>query len=309
MAGPAFAVFVAFTFVFGLMAQALTITIFVRDENRHFKLSPYFVNLVVCNLLLLLSSYPLAFIASVKDAWVGGEIACQASGYIVSVAAAVSFVTMAFFTMEIYRHVTKTDITINERIQTKRCGKTAKIISFIWVYSCVCVAPPLLGWSSMTEQSGHTNCAPDWVTQDAEGLSYLIFLVIAVFLIPMAVTAMFFIKLYRYFHNPQIDVNATPSFLLKIERYKMTLKVVFAAILANALCWSPYALYSLVSSFKGEEMVTGYQSLIPAHFAKISAVVNPIVYWIFNPRKSTFIRAFRHSNAKNILSSAFSFDH
>ncbi|EDO39955.1 predicted protein [Nematostella vectensis] len=283
MTGSVFAGFVAVVFVFRIVSQIVTILIFQRNENRHFRLAPYFINTAISNLILILSSYPLAFVASLSHNLHEGTFICDFTGYLVSVGSAGAFVTMAVLTFEIYQHVSS-EANIGQAIEEEKQWKTFKILGAIWIYSCLCLTPPLVGWSSMTLQSDKTNCAPNWVTQDVKGLSYLVFLTTSVFIIPMAVTGVYFYKLYRYFHNTDINVTSNPSFAYKLEHYKVTQKMVFAAITVNAICWSPYAIYSLASSIKGEELSQGAGSLIPSYFGKVSAIFNPIVYWIFNTR-------------------------
>lgn len=60
------------------------------------------------------------------------------------------------------------------------------------------------------------------------------------------------------------------------------LLMVVAMVTGYLLCWMPYGVVAMLASFGRPGVVTPAASLIPSLLAKISTVLNPIIYLLLN---------------------------
>jgi c-opsin len=269
---------VLLVFVFGLTSQLVTVRVLLHHDNRPNQLTPFLVNIAVANTVMIFSCYPIAFVSSLSNSWVGGSVGCDIQGLLTGTSAMVSIVTIFAFTLKIYRHVTSRNVAV----VASRKFRSQKTLAGIWVYSLLCMIPPLLGWSSMTVQFGNTNCAPNWVTGDAQGLTYLIFLITSAFAWPVVGTAILLYNL-RIFFKSNVCISNPAAALIAYQRYKIVVRIVGVVMMLGMIAWSPYVIYSLANSINGGSS-SPLTSMIPAYIAKASSVLNPIVYWMMNPR-------------------------
>ena len=73
-------------------------------------------------------------------------------------------------------------------------------------------------------------------------------------------------------------------------------RMITAAIIAFLLSWSPYCIVSLVSTFKGRDVISPSLSLVPEMMAKASVIYNPLVYCSINRSfRSTLVRLITRS--------------
>ena len=63
----------------------------------------------------------------------------------------------------------------------------------------------------------------------------------------------------------------------------------FLMISCFLLCWTPYAVVSMMVAFGRKSMVSPTVAVIPSFFAKSSTAYNPLIY-IFMSRKVGFLR-------------------
>lgn len=64
----------------------------------------------------------------------------------------------------------------------------------------------------------------------------------------------------------------------------------FLMISCFLLCWTPYAIVSMMVAFGRKSMVSPTVAVIPSFFAKSSTAYNPLIY-VFMSRKVCFLRA------------------
>ena len=65
--------------------------------------------------------------------------------------------------------------------------------------------------------------------------------------------------------------------------YKIA-RTIFLVVLFYCMAWTPYAVVTLVGQYGDVKRITPTVSMLPAVFAKISTVYNPIVYSLTHPR-------------------------
>lgn len=66
------------------------------------------------------------------------------------------------------------------------------------------------------------------------------------------------------------------------RREGRVLLMVVSMVTAYLLCWMPYAVVALLSSFGRPHLVPPAAALIPSLLAKSSTVLNPVIYVLLN---------------------------
>jgi len=92
---------------------------------------------------------------------------------------------------------------------------------------------------------------------------------------------------------------------VKLRRRRWQLKLLrltLIAIAAFILSWSPYCLASMISIFRGNNVLSAGEAEIPALMAKASVIYNPIVYAVMNRRfRMTLRKSVSCISCKSIL--------
>ncbi|XP_035289669.1 G-protein coupled receptor 12-like isoform X2 [Anguilla anguilla] len=150
---------------------------------------------------------------------------------------------------------------------------TYVIVVLIWL---VCVAlgvMPVLGWNCLQDESTCSICRP--VTKNNAALLAITFLLI------FALMMQLYLQICRiaFRHAQQIAVQhqfMATSHASSTTKGVSTLSVILGIF---ALCWIPFAMYSLVADSR-YPMVYTYVTVLPATW---SSVINPIIYAFRNP--------------------------
>lgn len=67
--------------------------------------------------------------------------------------------------------------------------------------------------------------------------------------------------------------------IIKVLRYEKKLAAMFLLMISCYLvCWTPYAVVSMLVAFGKQNAVSPTAAIIPSFFAKSSIVYNPIIY-------------------------------
>ena len=159
--------------------------------------------------------------------------------------------------------------------------KIIKTLTGTWLYGIAIMFPPLVGWGSFNFESGDTVCAPNWREDNPAGRLYSVLLVIFAFVIPLAVSVAYFIKMYRR-SSYEPEVNATASRDLK--RAKKAVIIILVGVIIFVVGWTPYYACAMMSVFGGPEMFDPAASFIPGILAKASAVFNPLICLLVSKR-------------------------
>lgn len=89
--------------------------------------------------------------------------------------------------------------------------------------------------------------------------------------------------------------------IVKILRYEKKVAAMFLLMISCFLvCWTPYAVVSMMEAFGKKSAVTPAMAIIPSFFAKSSTAYNPLIY-ILMSRKVRFVYWFCFYETKCIL--------
>lgn len=280
------ALVIAVLFVIGVAGQLISFIVLLGKEHRQRDFTPYFINIAIANSLMLILNFPVIFASSLAHRYVLNQTGCYFLGFNAGTTGVVMITTLTCVTVAIYRKVTNKTANNNAVTTTKQINSNwNRILAGTWMYSSALMLPPLFGWGSTVISSGKTSCAPEWRAKSLRDITYLVVLSVCAFLIPLAVSLVYFVKLYRF-----IDRNQRANQILSIqqrrvyEHYKAGSKMIGIATAIFFLVWTPYCVFGLASAFTQEYIIEGDAAMIPATMAKTSVIYSPILYAIVNRR-------------------------
>lgn len=273
---------IAVLFIIGVAGQTVSLMVLLGKVHRQRDFTPYFVNIAVANSLMLVLNFPVIFASSVKQRYVLNQVGCNFFGFNAGTTGIVMITTLTCVTVAIYRKVTSKNTNTNPK---KIISSWRRDIAGTWLYSIALMLPPLFGWNSTVVQTSKTSCAPNWRAKSAKDIAYLVVLSVLAFLIPLTISLVYFIKLYRYIESNQ-RTNQALSIQQRraYEHYKMGARMIAIATLMFFLVWAPYCAFALASTVYQGLLIEGDVAIIPALMAKTSVIYSPIIYAIVNRR-------------------------
>lgn len=91
-----------------------------------------------------------------------------------------------------------------------------------------------------------------------------------------------------------LQVSSVSSVVSRRREQRVLLMVVIM-VLCYLVCWLPYGIMALLSTFRPDELLSPEASIVPSLLAKFSTVVNPFIYIFMNKQVSWT----SHNTAKN----------
>ncbi|KAJ4948267.1 hypothetical protein JOQ06_019803 [Pogonophryne albipinna] len=93
------------------------------------------------------------------------------------------------------------------------------------------------------------------------------------------------LNLYLYYSLLRSIQDLQTVQIIRILRYEKKVAAMFLLMITCFLvCWTPYAVVSMLEAFGRKSMVSPMVAIIPSFFAKSSAAYNPLIY-VFMSRK------------------------
>jgi len=187
--------------VAGIAIQISALYVFTRKSFREMKLTALFINVAVANIIILIFECPMLLASSIhRRLWPDNDIICNMRGFVCGAASINTIITLQFL-------VTKTMMLVKNVYPSSFCGETlfreSTLIALSWLYSMLCMLPPLVGWSTIHVDPSGLSCALDWWTQTSDNIAYLIFLTIFAFVLPVSYLAYKLFSLWKYFANKE----------------------------------------------------------------------------------------------------------
>ncbi|CAB1343433.1 unnamed protein product, partial [Coregonus sp. 'balchen'] len=160
-----------------------------------------------------------------------------------------------------------------------------RCITHIWLYSLAWTGAPLLGWNRYTLEIHQLGCSLDWTSKDPIDASFILLFLLACFFVPVGImiycygNILYTVRMLRSIQDLQTLQ------IIKILRYEKKVAIMFLLMISCFLvCWTPYAVVSMMEAFGRKSMVTPAIAIVPSVFAKSSTAYNPLIY-IFMSRK------------------------
>ncbi|KAM4663421.1 pinopsin-like [Discoglossus pictus] len=266
--------------VLGCVHNSLVLVIFVRFEAIRTPINMILLNISVSDLLVCVFGTPFSFAANISGKWLFGYQGCKWYGFSNSLFGIVSLVSLSILSYE--RYVT---VLTCAKADASNYRKSWTCIVVSWAYSLLWTVPPLLGWSSYGLESSGTTCSVMWHSRSPNNVSYIICLFLFCLVLPLLIMIFCYGHIVKIIRGQVFRTNLT----MAQKREHRMLFMVACMVTCYLLCWMPYGLVSLITTFGSPGIITPTISIIPSILAKSSTFINPLIYAFMNKQ---FYRCF-----------------
>ncbi|XP_077433681.1 teleost multiple tissue opsin 3a [Vanacampus margaritifer] len=274
--------------VAGIVNNSLTLLVFARFRCLWTPINVILLNISLSDVLVCVFGTPLSFAASLQGRWLIGEFGCRWYGFANSFFGIVSLVSLSVLSYERY-----TTVLRSSQVDMSDFRKAWLCIGGCWLYAFFWTVPPLLGWSSYGPEGPGTTCSVQWHLQSPGSISYVLCLFIFCLLLPLL------LMVYSYGRIlVTIRRMGKTNPLTAPRREHRILRMVLTLVSCYLLCWMPYGVVALVTTFGGSRLVTPSTSVVPSVLAKFSTVINPVIYVFFNNQFSQCLMTFVKCKAR-----------
>ncbi|XP_049927697.1 opsin-3 [Epinephelus moara] len=263
--------------VFGFCNNVVVIILYCKFKRLRTPTNLLLVNISLSDLLVSVIGINFTFAACVKGGWTWSQATCVWDGFSNSLFGIVSIMTLAALAYERYIRVV--------HAQVVDFPWAWRAIGHIWLYSLAWTGAPLLGWNRYTLEIHQLGCSLDWTSKDPNDASFILLFLLACFFVPVGImiycygNILYTVQMLRSIQDLQTVQ------IIKILRYEKKVAIMFFLMITCFLvCWTPYAVVSMLEAFGRTNMVSPTVAIIPSFFAKSSTAYNPLIY-VFMSRK------------------------
>uniref|UniRef100_A0A3Q3WPF3 Opsin-3 n=1 Tax=Mola mola TaxID=94237 RepID=A0A3Q3WPF3_MOLML len=263
--------------VSGFCNNFMVIVLYCRFKRLRTPTNLLLVNISLSDLLVSLIGINFTFASCVRGRWTWNQATCVWDGFSNSLFGIVSIMTLVALAYERYIRVV--------HAQVVDFPWAWRAIGHIWLYSLAWTGAPLLGWNRYTLEIHQLGCSLDWASKDPNDASFILFFLLACFFVPVGImiycygNILYTVQMLRSIQDLQTVQ------IIKILRYEKKVAVMFLLMISCfLLCWTPYAIVSMMEAFGRKSMVSPTVAIIPSFFAKSSTAYNPLIY-VFMSRK------------------------
>jgi len=273
------------------MGNGLVIFIFLKTKSLRTPTNMFVVNLAVSDCIMMSTmGLPVTINAFVQRYWMYGVLGCQVYAFCGAICGTVSILTMVVIGFDRYNVIVKgfsgTKITP---------GKAFILLVTIWTYSAVISAGPFFGWGGYMTEGMLQTCGYDYLSQDWNRKSFMIFAFCFNYCFPLIMICFFYTKITKavVMHEAALKAQAKKMNVDSLrsnaddgkESAEMRIaKVAITNVMLWVVIWSPYAFVNMIGCLGNQDIVTPLVSGIPAFFAKSASCLNPVIYAISHPK-------------------------
>lgn len=181
-------------------------------------------------------------------------------------------------------------------------------IAGIWLVSGVGAGLPFLGLGQYVMDGSNISCTFDFFTQTETNMIYNIILQVFYFCIPVACIIGSYLTIYILVRNHEkryFSARETGNYdeislrrmcrCRKLEKNELkTARTAVILISVFCISWTPYSIVSWIALLGDRSGLTPLAVTLPGLFAKLSTVLNPIVYALlhrnFKAKMSIFLK-------------------
>ncbi|XP_016417245.1 opsin-3 [Sinocyclocheilus rhinocerous] len=257
--------------VLGFCNNIIVIILYYRFKRLRTPTNLLILNISVSDLLVSITGVNFTFVSCVKRRWIFNSATCVWDGFSNSLFGIVSIMTLSGLAYERYIRVVHAKVI--------DFPWAWRAITHIWLYSLAWTGAPLLGWNRYKLEVHQLGCSLDWASKDPNDASFILFFLLGCFFVPVGVMAycygniLYTVKMLRSIEDLQTVQT------IKILRYEKKVAVMFLMMISCFLvCWTPYAVVSMLEAFGRKSFVSPTVAIIPSLFAKSSTAYNPVIY-------------------------------
>ncbi|XP_038816066.1 opsin-3-like [Salvelinus namaycush] len=263
--------------LFGFCNNIIVIMLYYRFKRLRTPTNLLIVNISISDLLVSVIGINFTFVSCIKGGWDWNAATCVWDGFSNSLFGIVSIMSLSALAYERYIRVVYAQVV--DFPWAWRC------ITHIWLYSLAWTGAPLLGWNRYTLEIHQLGCSLDWTSKDPIDASFILLFLLACFFVPVGIMIYCYMNILYTVRMLRSIQDLQTVQIIKILRYEKKVAVMFLLMISCFLvCWTPYAVVSMMEAFGRKSMVTPAIAIIPSFFAKSSTTYNPLIY-MFMSRK------------------------
>jgi len=287
-----FGVLFFFLWLVSFLGNGCVIYIFLKVKSLRTPTNMFVVNLAVSDLIMMTTMGPTVTInVFMQRYWVWGAFGCKLYGFAGAVCGVASILSMVVIGYDRYNVIVK---GFNGAKIT--AGKAMAIILAIWGYAIGISLPPLLDiWGGYTTEGMLFTCSYDYLKDDWNHKSYVLFGFFFCYLIPMVIVFFFYSSIVQavWAHEHALREQAKKMNVDSLRSNASTsaetaevriAKVAVTNVSLWAGIWTPYAFVVLTAVIGSKSSITPLMSQVPAFVAKIASCLNPVVYAMSHPK-------------------------
>lgn len=270
-----------FAALFGTLGNVIVILTYLKWRRKMFETPRDFLifSLALADFLTAALVTPFGIAASINGSWSTGRAGCVWYGFITCWMGLTSILQLTGIAAE--RYFTLAHADLRWAYICKRY--TRSYIAFAWLASGLASFFPLLGWSRYDVEGIGLHCSIMWSETSLNYASYSSFLLVVFFTVPLSMIIYFYAKVYLVVRRLSCEAKALwgNEDMATRQSYIAQVKVARQVFILTGMflfAWTPYALMSFLSVTHVIEP-NDKDSVLPATFAKMSIVYNPLIYF------------------------------
>lgn len=280
-----------FLWVVNIFGNGMVIYIFLKTKTLRTPTNMFVVNLAVSDLIMMTTmGLPVAINAFTQRWWMWGKLGCNLYALVGAICGDTSILTMVVIGYDRYNVIVKgfTGVKIN-------APKAIIILLVCWGYSTAVSIPPFFGWGGYSLEGLLITCSYDYLSQDWNHKSFMLFAFIFNYCCPMSAIIFFYAQITKAVvaHEAALKAQAKKMNVESLrsgqdanaESAEVKIaKVAVTNVLLWVCIWSPYAIVVMIGCFGNQTLLVPLVSQIPSFIAKTASCLNPIVYAISHPK-------------------------
>ncbi|XP_048865208.1 opsin-3 isoform X2 [Brienomyrus brachyistius] len=257
--------------VFGFCNNVIVLVLYYKFKRLRTPTNLLLVNISISDLLVSLFGINFTFASCIKGGWVWNSPTCIWDGFSNSLFGVVSIMSLSTLAYERYIRVVHAKVV--------DFPWAWRAITQIWLYSLAWTGVPLFGWNQYVLETHQLGCSLDWSSKDPNDSSYIIFFLLACFFVPIGIMAYCYGNILYTVRMLQSIQDLQTAQVIKVLCYEKKVTAMFLLMISCFLvCWTPYAVVSMLEAFGKKKVITPSLSVIPSFLAKSSTMYNFLIY-------------------------------
>ncbi|KAK0397858.1 hypothetical protein QR680_002306 [Steinernema hermaphroditum] len=222
--------------------------------------------------------HPFSGLSAIKNAWVWGSSGCQLYSFAGFFFGNYQCLAIPFIAYDRYIM-----ITTSQQINTNRnFHDYVRFLLLLMAVSFAFSVMPLVGWGRYGLLPTKVTCTIDWTFESPSYYSFIVVLVIFLYILPLSTALYLYSKTYRH-----IASNGTSVHWAAPGREKM---VITGCLVSTYVAFSGYGIACLLPFFIDAYKLHKIIYIIPGPMAKFTGILNAIFYIWLNPHVKKAIR-------------------
>lgn len=250
-----------FAGLIGLIVNVKLISKLKSRSNPNESVNKLYVNLVFCDIGIIVLAFPFPAIASLLRKWIWGDLGCSYYGSVAMFFGMHMMITAFMICIDLFLEGNIKGYVGNLKNKARNL-----MLAFIWFNATFWSAAPFFGWSSYGKEPTGLSCTI--VHKNSESFEYASIIIssaIVCYVVPSIV------MLACYFLNSGTEAEMSAK---EKEIAKNKTKTVYLIMVLFIIEWAPYTAYYLWPIFDPDNVPIRLNAVAPLA-AKLAVVLTP----------------------------------